>query len=168
MGNITQIADANAWNITRIAEAFNLSRDTVRKRLREAGVRPSGKRGGTPIYALVDVGPALFATETRTDIPDIQNPDKMPPKARKEWFESENARVKLMKDTRELIPESEHRLDLYQAFSAMVSFFENLPDKMERTGLFTPEQLELLEAQGDAYRGQLYLLVKEVEPDGGD
>jgi hypothetical protein len=166
MAEVTNINDAYSWNITRIAEAFNFSRDTVRKRLREAGVRPSGKRSGHPIYPLEDAARALFDDEARTDIPDFQDPDKMPPKARKEWWQSENERVKFMTDAKQLIPETEHRQDLYDGFSQVVSFFENLPDKMERTGLFTPEQLELLEAEGDAFRAQLYIMVKEVEPDG--
>lgn len=165
MAEVTSINDAYSWNITRIAEAFNFSRDTVRKRLREAGVRASGKRQGSAVYSLSDVGPALFESESRSEIPDLQNPDVMPPKARKEWYQSENERVKFMTDAKQLIPEHEHRQDLYDGFSKVVSFFENLPDKMERTGLFTPGQLELLETEGDHFRSQLYLAVKEVEPD---
>jgi len=164
MAEVSHINDAYSWNITRIAEAFNLSRDTVRKRLRESGVRASGKRSGAATYALADVGPALFDAEARF-VPEIHDPDKMRPKDRKEWFQSENERVKYLVDAKALIPEGDYRQDLYTTLSAVVSFFENMPDKMERTGLFTPEQLELLETQGDAFRSQLYLQVKEAEPD---
>jgi hypothetical protein len=165
MAEVTSISDAYSWNITRIAEAFDFSRDTVRKRLREAGIRPTGKRGGNPVYALADAARALFENESRAELPEFQNPEKMAPKDRKEWYQSENERVKFMTDAKQLIPEPEHRQDLYDAFSAVVSFFENIPDKMERTGLFSPEQLELLEAESDNFRNQLYVRVKEVEPD---
>ena len=40
MTGITNINEAYSWNLTRIAEAFDLHRDTVRKRLREAGIKP--------------------------------------------------------------------------------------------------------------------------------
>lgn len=48
-------------NISQIATMFALSRDTVRKRLRSAGVAPA-KRGDRRIdlYDMAAVGPALF------------------------------------------------------------------------------------------------------------
>ncbi len=165
MSSIANINDAYSWNITRIAEAFDFSRDTVRKRLRIAGVRPCGKRSGNDVYSLAEIGPALFIADGYQDVPEMHDPDKMPPKDRKEWFHSERIRVDLERDQKQLIHEGEHRQDLYDGFSQVVSFFENLPDKMERTGQFTPEQLELLEQYGDGFRNELYTKVKEVEPD---
>jgi len=48
------------FNISQIARMFDLSRDTVRKRLRAAGIAPSGKEANAPIYDMAKVGPALF------------------------------------------------------------------------------------------------------------
>ncbi len=77
MGSVSHLNDAFSWNITRIAEAFGLHRDTVRKRLKEARVKPSGKKSGVDIYALADVGPALFAAETSNKSEDDYDPNKM-------------------------------------------------------------------------------------------
>jgi len=48
-------------NITQIAVTFDLSRDTVRKRLRAANVRSAMKgRKREDLYDMAQVGPALF------------------------------------------------------------------------------------------------------------
>ncbi|ENM3928883.1 hypothetical protein DDM60_002664 [Vibrio cholerae] len=49
-------------NITQIATTFDLSRDTVRKRLRSAGVEPAmlGKKKES-LYDMAIAGPALFS-----------------------------------------------------------------------------------------------------------
>ena len=104
MADVTHIGDAYAWNITRIAEAFGMSRDTVRKRLREAGVQPKGTRGNAPVYLLADVGPALFQGGGEQTAASHQ-PDKMPPKDRKEWYQSENERLKFQREIGDLFDE---------------------------------------------------------------
>lgn len=165
MAEVTNINDANSWNITRIAEAFNFGRDTVRKRLRKAGVKSSGKRSGIAIYALADVGPALYEGDSRSELPEFQDPDKMDPKSRKEWFQSENERIKFMADVKQLITDGDHRQDLYDAFSSIVSELDNVPDYLERNGNWVPEQLEQVQELMDIIRQRIYIRVKEAEPD---
>lgn len=155
MAEITPIQEAYAYNISRLAEAFCLDRKTVRKRLSQAMVRPISKRNGQPVYALADVGPALFGAQARPKT-DTKDPDKLEPKERKEWFQSENERLKFQQSVGELIPEPEYRDDLALAFKLVVSFFESLPDKMEQRRVFTPAQLGELENATDAMRAQLY------------
>ena len=155
MSNITPIHDVYALNISRLSEAFCLDRKTVRKRLNQAMVQPTGKRNGQPVYALADVGPALFGIDSRPKS-DKTNPDNMDPKARKEWFQSENERLKFQQSVGELIPEPHYRDDLATVFKLVVAFFESLPDKMERNRSFTPAQLGELENAIDIQRAQLY------------
>ena len=47
---------------------------------------------GNPVYNLRDVGPGLFGSPASADPDDIHDPSKMSPK---DWFQSENERVKL-------------------------------------------------------------------------
>jgi hypothetical protein len=164
LASVTPITDAYNWNLTRISEAFGLSRDTVRKRLREAGVTPADKRGNAPVYKLSDVGPALFSNEMVMN--SEYTPDKMPPKDRKEWFQSENERVKFQTNVGDLIPVGEHRDDLAAVLKKVSSFFDSLPDKMERRRTFTPEQLTELERASDDLREMLYRLLVEVGGNG--
>lgn len=48
-------------NISQIAQVFELSRPTVRRRLKVAGVMPVGRVKNIPVYKMSQVGPALFA-----------------------------------------------------------------------------------------------------------
>lgn len=162
MADVSNIAEANHWNITRIADALGFHRDTVRKRLREAGVAPAGKKGNSALYRLADAAQALYA-EPAMALPEELTPDKMMPKDRKEWFQSENERLKFQERTRELIPEGEYREELAANLKQVVAFFDSLPDRMERRRLFTPEQLMALEAESDALRQFLYQQLIEVE-----
>lgn len=161
MTEISNLADAYKWNISRMADAFGLHRDTIRKRLNDAGVKPCGKKANAPIYHLKDAAEAIFAGSTVTT--DAQNPAKLDPKSRKEWYQSENERLKFQTTVKELIPEGEHRDNIATTIKAAVSFFDSLPDKMERERIFTPEQLEALEGVSDRMRNQLYDVLVEVQ-----
>lgn len=165
MGTVSSINDAYAWNITRIAEAFGLHRDTIRKRLRENQVKPIGKKSGVDVYVLADVGPALFSAEAGNKTEDDYNPNKMAPKDRKDFFQSERERLKFQAEIGELIPEGDYRDDFSEVMKTVVSFFESLPDNMERTRLFTPDQLDQLEKQSDSLRLRLYHKLLEVQTD---
>lgn len=164
MGSISSIDDAYSWNLSRIADAFGMHRDTVRKRLRAAVVKPQGKKGGVDVYALADVGPALFIAEKSmfSDGDEPLNPDKLEPKDRKDYFQSELERLKLEEKTKELIPDSEYRSDLAKTLKEVVSFFESLPDVMEQRRSFSPEQLEELERACDSFRESLYARVNNL------
>ncbi|HCG9453615.1 TPA: DUF1441 family protein [Vibrio parahaemolyticus] len=165
MGTVSHLNDAFAWNITRIAEAFGLHRDTVRKRLKEARVKPAGKKSGVDIYALADVGPALFAVEVGNKTEDDYDPNKMIPKDRKDFFQSERERLKFQTEIGELIPDSDYRLDLAATLKFLVSAFESLPDNLERRNKVPPEVLEYVEGWADENRTYLYHKLLEVEPD---
>ena len=161
MGDVTKIDDAYLWNITRIAQAFGVSRDTVRKRLNAAGVSPVKKVKGVPLYPLPDVGPALFACEANV-MPTEYKPNELHPKDRKDYFQSEIARLTVEEKTKQLIPVEDVRADQVRTFKANVAFFEGLTDKMERTRLFNPEQLDALERATDMFRDQLYNELMDV------
>ncbi|MXD03589.1 DUF1441 family protein, partial [Escherichia coli] len=82
------------WSIAKIEEAFAMDRKVVKKRLLEANIPVAGTVRGNPVYALRDVGPALFESKSVIDS-DIHDPSRMEPKERKDWFQSENERIKM-------------------------------------------------------------------------
>ncbi|ANZ52197.1 putative terminase small subunit [Aeromonas phage Ahp2] len=141
------------WTISAMARAFNLHRDTVRSRLNDAGVKPCGKKANAPLYLLAQAAEAIFAGSSVAS--DASDPSKLDPKSRKEWFQSENERLKYQTTVKDLIPSGEHRNNIAITVKGIASFFDSLPDKMERTRLFTPEQLEALEGVCDQQRNQL-------------
>jgi hypothetical protein len=163
MADITELADAYHWNISRIAQAFGLHRDTVRKRLNDAGVMPVNKVGNASVYRLREVGPALFREVQQVNQKRAYEVDTLDPKSRKEHYQSENERLKFMAAEQMLLPIEEHRAALALALKPVVSFFDSLPDRMERLRLFTPPQLEALQEACDDQRQLLYHKLEGVK-----
>ncbi|MGL4755200.1 MAG: DUF1441 family protein [Aeromonadaceae bacterium] len=150
------------WNISALATAAGLHRDTVRKRLAEAGVNPVGKKKNAPVYDAAEAMQAIFAQQT-VAVGDQLDPNKLDPKGRLDWFKSETERVKFQREVKELIPTDEVRDGLAEVLKRVASFFDSLPDKMERKRLFSREQLEELESACDGFRVQLYNELREIE-----
>lgn len=162
---INKLSDAYNWNITRIADAFGLNRGTVRGRLRGAGVLPAGQKNGVSVYALKDVGPALFA---EVSVAGGTDPDELHPKDRKDWYQSENERVKLEKEMRALVPVEEVHREMSRLAKSVASALDSLPDMLERDAGLPPDAIDLVEGITDTLREQMYRAVieEEAEIDG--
>ncbi|SDF72556.1 Protein of unknown function [Onishia taeanensis] len=154
MGEVINSQDAYNWSISRIADAFGKDRRTVGKRLQEVGVKPAGKRRGSPVYALSDVGPALF-NEARRGTGEGINFDDFPD-ARKAWYQSENERLKFEERTRQLIPEDEFARELSFLAKTMAAGLDSLPDMLERDAGLSPEAIERAQVVIDGLREQMY------------
>ncbi|WP_372830526.1 DUF1441 family protein [Pontibacterium sp.] len=163
MAEITGIETAYHWSISRFAEAFKMDRATIRKRLKAAGVEPVGHKGASKLYALKDAAPAICQADQAAefDIPD--DPEKMPPNMRKDWYAGEKDRLATDTTKGQLVPVVEHREANLVVLKSVVGFFEGLTDKMERTRKFTVEQLEELESCTDDMRADLYDKLQQAE-----
>ena len=165
MADISALKEAYHWNITRIADAFGLHRDTVRKRLRAAGVVPAGQRGSTSVYALEDVGPALYSDMIGAAGSD---PDDLPPQDRKAWYQSETERVKLEQQLRLLVPVEEAHREMSRLAKAVASGLDSLADMLERDAGLAPESIQLVEQVTDALREQMYQAVIADDGESAD
>lgn len=85
MSNVSGIGDAYYWSVFKIAEAFGLHRDTVKKRLLAANTPVAATVRGNPVYALQHVGPALFSVKHEA-ADSVHDPSRMEPKERKDWY----------------------------------------------------------------------------------
>ncbi|MGI0120185.1 DUF1441 family protein [Zooshikella sp. RANM57] len=142
-------------NITQIAEFYDIHRNTVMRKIRQEGIEPVDKIGNANRYNLEDVEHLFYESSARNLPPDY-DPNDLPPKDRKDWYQSENERLKFELACSELIPAKEVRQESIKLMKTLVAFFESLPDKMERSRLFNSEQLDLLEKQCDLFRNQLH------------
>jgi hypothetical protein len=86
MSSVGDLREAFRWSISKISEAFSLDRATVRKRIEASGISPAGQVRGNPVYALRDVGPALFQEEMQGNSNPLQDPSQMPPKKERIGF----------------------------------------------------------------------------------
>jgi ParB-like chromosome segregation protein Spo0J len=166
VAEINRLEEAYNWNITRLADAFGLHRDTVRKRLRDAGVVPAGNRSNANVYALKDAGPALFGEARPAGTAD--DPDDLIPSERKDWYQSENLRVKLEKEMRLLVPVEEAHREMSALAKAVASGLDSLADMLERDAGLPPEAIELVEQTTDALREQMYqsIIIEDDSDDG--
>ena len=141
MSNVSGIGDAYYWSVFKIAEAFGLHRDTVKKRLLAANTPVAATVRGNPVYALQHVGPALFSVKHEA-ADSVHDPSRMEPKERKDWYQSENERIKLEKEQRKLIPVDE----------VVVQVLETIPDVLERDCALTPQAVGVVQQAIDDLR----------------
>ena len=150
MSNVSGIGDAYYWSVFKIAEAFGLHRDTVK-------TAPRGQHScgcdyqGNPVYALQHVGPALFSVKHEA-ADSVHDPSRMEPKERKDWYQSENERIKLEKEQRKLIPVDEVVIVYSSMRKAVVRVLETIPDVLERDCALTPQAVGVVQQAIDDLR----------------
>lgn len=165
---VGDIDDAFEWSVSRLARCFGLHRQTVKKRLTDAGVVPSDVRRGAAVYHVRDASPAILAPDMEAEDPAFyQDPAKMQPSDRKDWFQSEQARVNLEKELRQLIHEVEVRREFAGLVKNFTAFLDQLLDMLDRAGV-DPDKLDQVEKELDSLREQLYQQVMEYEAPGDD
>ena len=153
MATISDLRNAYCWSITKLAEAFNLDRRTIRRRLDDAGVQPRARNGDQKLYALEDAGPALFTSAFYNSDHD---PDTLDPQSRRAWYQSENERLKFEQDSRHLIPDHDVAREYSVLAKALANGLDSLPDELERECGLAPEVLERLIVKVDALRESIY------------
>src|SRR5690606_18425460 len=99
------------WSIARLADELGMDRRTATKRLRDSGVPPCGKRGGHDVYRLADAAPALVDPIAGAPAVGVIDPRDLPPKDRKDYYQSENERLKVEVTIGTLVPAAEVEAD---------------------------------------------------------
>lgn len=153
---VASIKDANHFSISRLAEMFGHTRETIGKKIKESGVKPCSKRGGYPVYNLRDVaeftGGAFVADQTPFDQCD---PDKLPPKDRDSWFASELKRKKLEKEDGFLLDKNDTHEKLSELFKKVALSLDTLADVLERDIGLSPELIDKVNEVCDNTREEL-------------
>lgn len=117
-----------------------MGRDTVAKRLAAANVPAAEVRAGHPVYRLRDAAPALLDKGSASGGGEEFDPRELPPKERKDWFNSEESRLSVETKARRLIPAAEVEVEYAELVKGLVQFLDTLPDVLERRADLTPEQ----------------------------
>ena len=143
----------HGWSVTQLAKETGKARETVSKRLRDAGVAPAGKRGGYDVYRLADAMQAIYGS---TDSEAGGNPRDLPPLERRAFYQSENERLKVEVATGALVPAPEVEADYASLVKLVAQFFDTLPDVLERDCGLTGEQVERVQEACDKVRQQMF------------
>jgi len=166
VAEITNIAEAYSWSITKIAEAFQMDRATVRKRIKSAGLLPSSVKGASKKYSLVDIGPALYgSSQIMGECAGYDSPDDMPPNERRAWFQSENERLKFQHEESSLVPDDQVAREMSNLIKAVINPLDGITDTLERKADLTPRQANALQTEIDAIRDQMHLKAMEFDSD---
>ena len=133
--------DDSAFSISRLAQLFGVARDTVSKRIGLNGAKPAGKKAGYPVYQLKDVAELKSAGNAE---PSMLLPDNMEPKERRDWYASENDRLKFEKEEGGLVDKEAVRSEFATLGRALAETVQSFPDRMERDYGATPKEVERL------------------------
>lgn len=164
MGDVIGREQAYHWSISRIAEALGRDRRTVAMVIKEAAIPPAGTRRGNSVYRLADVVDAMTADRRPTVGGGIDVDDLMP-QDRKAWFQSENERLKVEREMRQLVPVSEVHQEMAALIKAVAFGLDGLADMLERDAGLAPEAIELVERATDSLREQIYRAIIDDEDD---
>lgn len=152
MTDVSNIGDVYNWSVAKIAEAFGMDRKAVKRRLLEANIPIAATVRGNPVYALRNVGPVLFGGNESAEPGSIHDPEQMEPKERKDWYQSENERLKLEKEQRKLVPVDEVVFVYSSMRKAVVQVLETIPDILERDCGLTPHAVGMVQKSIDDLR----------------
>ena len=147
------------WNISQLADELGVHRNTVRKRLKAAGVLPVNKKGNSAVYLMANAAKAVFAPEASGDgeFCGYDSPDQMSATDRKHWYESERSRVALEEEARKLVPIEDVARGYADLIRAVVNPLDSLPDLLEQKCGLTGEAVERVQTVVDSVREQMYL-----------
>jgi len=147
-----------SFSLTTLAREFECSRETIRRRLDEAGVEPCGDSGGYPLYRLRDALRAwLQGRECAID------PSSMQPMDRKAHYDAELKALQLQTLQREVIPRVESEQEQARNNRITSLMFDTMTDVLERDCGLSGEALARVERSIDECREALFKQLIEEE-----
>lgn len=151
---VVDIKDRNYWSLSQLSSAFGPARETISKRLVAAGVHSDRKRAGHEVFHIAEAARAILAGELPT-WEGVEDPEKLPPKDRKDWYQSENERAKYLREAGQLVPAGEVQQQFAHVVKICVRRLETLPDVLEMKCQLPPDAVQAVEAECDAARAEL-------------
>lgn len=162
-----RIPASRVANKAEVAAFFDVSLTTVHSWIRRGcPVIQDGGRGVSWELDLLAVMQWRYLPEDVED--DEFNPERLPPKDRKDWYDGEKRRREIQESDRELIPAHKYDTELSRAIKIMAAGLETLPDVLERDAGLQPKQLEPVFRVVDGLRETLYQSLANQEPAGAD
>lgn len=144
----------NEFNMTinNSAKALGLDVRTIRKRLSKADITPTGKEKGFDVYFLGDIARICFSKEVKQDGKAAYNVDELMPKDKADHFTARKRELEVLQAESELIPYNEAADKFSELSQTFGKFFDTFIDDLEQTGLYSTEQLDLMEKFCDQSR----------------
>lgn len=149
---VASINDKYLFSLSQLSTALGPARETIQKKITNAGILAAGERRGHPVYHVGEVARAVFFQDPFLDIKD---PDVLPPKERMEWYKGDNEKDKRDQNRQFLCHVQDVRNEWSTILQRIGSSLDVVTDKLERLCGLTPEQLDLVERTLDDIRNDL-------------
>jgi phage terminase Nu1 subunit (DNA packaging protein) len=141
-------------NKAEAAQFFDVSVPTIDAWIRRGC--PYIQKGGPGKGWVIDLRDAAAWYFGKADQATEEDPEKLDPKARLDWYRGTRERTKHMEESGELIPASEFERQLSTAFKSVATAIESLPDVLERDAGIDGAAVERCQAVIDRVRDELY------------
>lgn len=156
-------------SISRGAREFGVARQTAASRLLAAGVQAAGVINGHKAYEMRSFAYAVllpdFVQAKAGDYDDEHfEPEKLPPKDRKDFYDSEKKRLEVEEAKKLLMPAAEFHAEISAVCKTIAQFFDVLPDILERDCGLDPATIDRIQAVVDDQRTALADRVESIEP----
>lgn len=160
-GQVVSQDEYFCWSLNQLSREFGIARETVSRRLHEAGVNASGERRGHPVFRVRQAAEAILMPP-RGQSGFTNDPDRMSPKERADWFKSENDRLKFERESGMAVYSDEAREQMAVIAKTGLQVLETLPDILERDFSLDTEIIISVEERIDALRQQWANMLEET------
>lgn len=162
---VAQLSPRRIANKAEAAEFFNVTVPAINEWINQGA--PVIERGAKGVGWKLD----LLELAKWRFVPHIApageggevDPDRLAPRERKDWYDSELRRSQLAERNGELIPVLTFQREMSAVIKAVVAGLQTLPDRLERDAGLTGDAIERAQAIIDTLRDELHAaLTKEA------
>lgn len=160
MSRVSALSQGLHVSISTLAAEFGVTRETAARRIADAGIEPSGKRGGYPVYRLKDAWSAVLGQVSDDGSAD---PDKLDPFKRQAHYKAEHLKLQLEAEQRELLPRIEVEQEQARILRVIALFLDTLPDVLERDCGLAAAMIIAVEKRLDQVREEMHKALTDEE-----
>lgn len=152
MGAVAEIDSWRYLSLNQLSQVFGIARETVKSRIDFARIKPAGERKQHQTYDIREVYQAIREfDQSRVDTSD---PDKLPPKERRDWYEGNLAKKKDELAEGKLVDAEQVRVQMAELIKPGIQLMETIPDILERDYRLEPEAIDDIELRIKELRNQ--------------
>ena len=155
-------SDWFSWSLNQLAREFGIARETVQSRLRAYDIKPAGERRGFPVYRVSEAAKAILIQPQSIGVA-TNDPDRMSPKERADWYKSEKDRLIVEREKSLSIGVNDSREQMAIIAKTGLQVLETLPDILERDFSLDAKIIVSVETKIDALREQWANLIDEAD-----
>lgn len=144
----------NLWSKNRLANEYGIDRRTIDNLIKD--VPPSGVKGSHPAWLLRDVAPAISKYYIAGMSEGEDDPERMLPKDRKDWYEGEQKRIQILKTEGGLLVAEDARKEWAELLKKIMLTLDTLVDVVERDVGLERLQISRIQEIIDGAREALY------------